>query len=575
MEDIEDGKENDKIDERRGKSWFSEDNNTTNEQSQTNPLRLIYSVDDDPSLGMSFLLGLQQYLTTVGGIFSIPFLLCPALCILNEDPSRGYIMSTIFIISGIATLLQTTFGVRLPIIQGSSITYVACTLAILNLPRWECPNKGDLYAMGHENRSEEWMMRMREIQGAVIVASLAEVVVGYLGLVGIILRYITPLTVTSTITLVGLSLVSHGIELSSGNWYISLTTVALLAIFSQYLRNVNTKLPIYTLVKGWHLINIKGFQLFPVLLTTIIVYFICYLLTRFDLLDDIDPARIDGNINIIDNTDWFRAPYPFQWGWPTFTISSIFAMFTAVLVGIIESVGDYYACARICGQPTPPIPAINRGIGTEGFSCILAGCMGIGTGVTSFSENIGAIGVTRVGSRKVIQCGAIIMIILAFFGKVAATFSTIPTPVVGGLLCVLFSIITAGGLTNLSYVNMSSTRNMFVLGSSLFFGIGLPQYLKHNEEIFLITGFLPLDQLVRILLSTPMFIGGFIGFILDNTIPGTPEEKGILEWKKEKNLSGNESADSTQSKIYKLPKFKFYTFKKFKEEVTSLLRRSK
>ena len=59
MEDIEDGKENDKIDERRGKSWFSEDNNTTNEQPQTNPLRLIYSVDDDPSLGMSFLLGLQ------------------------------------------------------------------------------------------------------------------------------------------------------------------------------------------------------------------------------------------------------------------------------------------------------------------------------------------------------------------------------------------------------------------------------------------------------------------------------------------------------------------------------------
>ena len=59
MEDIEGGKENDKIDERRGKSWFSEDNNTTNEQPQTNPLRLIYSVDDDPPLGMSFLLGLQ------------------------------------------------------------------------------------------------------------------------------------------------------------------------------------------------------------------------------------------------------------------------------------------------------------------------------------------------------------------------------------------------------------------------------------------------------------------------------------------------------------------------------------
>ena len=55
----------------------------------------------------------QHYLTMVGGTISIPFLLCPALCIEPTDPARGYIISTLFFVSGITTFLQTTFGVRL------------------------------------------------------------------------------------------------------------------------------------------------------------------------------------------------------------------------------------------------------------------------------------------------------------------------------------------------------------------------------------------------------------------------------------------------------------------------------
>lgn len=61
-----------------------------------------------------------------------------------------------------------------------------------------------------------------------------------------------------------------------------------------------------------------------------------------------------------------------------------------------ESVGDYHACARLSGAPPPPKHAINRGIGVEGVGSLLAGAFGTGNGTTSFSENVAALGITRV-----------------------------------------------------------------------------------------------------------------------------------------------------------------------------------
>ena len=76
--------------------------------------------------------------------------------------------------------------------------------------------------------------------------------------------------------------------------------------------------------------------------------------------------------------------------------AGVFGMIAGIFVSVIESIGDYYACARLAGAPPPPKHAINRGIGMEGLGCIIAGIFGTGNGTTSYSENIGAIGVTKV-----------------------------------------------------------------------------------------------------------------------------------------------------------------------------------
>jgi len=83
---------------------------------------------------------------------------------------------------------------------------------------------------------------------------------------------------------------------------------------------------------------------------------------------------------------------------PTVSAAGVFGMLAGVLASIIESVGDYYACARLSGAPPPPKHAINRGVGMEGIGCLLTGAFGSGCGTTSFSENIGAIGITKVGN---------------------------------------------------------------------------------------------------------------------------------------------------------------------------------
>ena len=171
-------------------------------------------------------LGLQHYLTMFGATVAIPFIICPALCMGDSDPARGYIISTILFVSGIITLLQATFGCRLPIIQGGTFAFLVPTLAILNL-KGNCPEMsvGGEGTGNETDNTEVWQSRMREIQGAICVASLFQVFLGVTGIIGLMLRWITPLTITPAVTMIGISLFEAASFYAQGNWGIAILSV--------------------------------------------------------------------------------------------------------------------------------------------------------------------------------------------------------------------------------------------------------------------------------------------------------------------------------------------------------------
>uniref|UniRef100_A0A672UPK5 Solute carrier family 23 member 1 n=1 Tax=Strigops habroptila TaxID=2489341 RepID=A0A672UPK5_STRHB len=491
-------------------------------------------------------------------LIAIPLILSKELCLQHDLLTQSHLISTIFFVSGICTLLQVLFGVRLPIIQGGTFAFLTPTLAMLSLPKWKCPawtQNATLVNVSSPEFIEVWQTRMRELQGAIIVASCFQIFVGFSGLIGFLMRFIGPLTIAPTITLVALPLFDSAGDEAGQHWGIAFMTISFIVLFSQYLKDVPVPLPSYQGGKKCHLSPVYLFQIFPVLMGLSLSWLLCYVLTVTNVLPA-DPtayghlARTDTRGDVLSQAPWFRLPYPGQWGVPTVSLAGIFGILAGVISSMVESVGDYYACARLAGAPPPPKHAISRGIGVEGIGCLLAGAWGTGNGTTSYSENVGALGITKVGSRMVIIAGACAMLLSGISGKVGAMLASIPTPVIGGMFLVMFGVITAVGISNLQYTDMNSSRNIFIFGFSVFAGLTVPNWANKNTTL-LETGIIQLDQVIQVLLTTGMFVGGLLGFILDNTIPGTQEERGLLAWKH----SHEGEADISQliSKVYDLP----------------------
>ena len=457
-----------------------------------NKTSLLYNIDDNPPVLETVILGLQHYLTMFGSTVAIPLILAPAFGII--DPvEKGWLIATMFFVSGITTLLQTAFGNRLPIVQGGTFSFLAPTFAICGMAA--LANAG-------------WEVRMQHVQGAIIAGSLVEISVGASGIIGRLLRFVGPITIAPTIALIGLALFKFGAPEAGRHWPIGGLTILLIILFSQYLRQKH-----------------RTFELYPILLAIAAAWIVSAILTTVGLFPEGHPSHT--SLDNLKNAPWFRIPYPFQWGFPQFGAAAFIGMLAGYIASMVESIGDYYACARLSGAPTPDKHVINRGITFEGIGCLVAGIFGTGNGTTSYSENIGAIGLTRVGSRRVVQAGAVIMILLGMVSKFGALFTTIPQPIVGGMYCAMFGMIVAVGLSNLQFVDLNSARNLFILGFAFFMGLSVPEYFAQQPMQFEPAW---VASILNTLGSTGMAVGAFTALALDNTIPGTDEERGLKAW---------------------------------------------
>ncbi|KAF3702656.1 Solute carrier family 23 member 1 [Channa argus] len=368
-----------------------------------------YCVTDVPPWYLCAFLAIQHYLTAFGALITIPLILSEGLCLQHDSLTQSRLINTIFFVSGLCTLLQVTFGVRLPILQGGTFALVTPAMAMLSMPEWKCPawtQNASLVNTSSPLFIDVWQTRMRTI------------LVGFSGLIGFLMRFIGPLTIAPTISLIGLSLYDSAGVKAGSHWGIS-------AISEEN----------KTLLK-------------------------------------------DGDFSVITNL----TPHAGQWGMPTVNLAGVIGILAGIICSMAESVGDYHACARLSGAPNPPKHAINRGIGVEGLGSLLAGAFGTGNGTTSFSENVAAIGITKVGSRKVILLSGVFMILIGTLGKIGAIFTTIPAPVIGGMFLVMFAVITATGISNLQSTDMNSSRNIFVFGFSIFSALVIPNWIMKNPN---------------------------------------------------------------------------------------------
>lgn len=123
------------------------------------------------------------------------------------------------------------------------------------------------------------------------------------------------------------------------------------------------------------------------------------------------------------------------------------------------------------------------------------------------------------------------MLLLAVFGKFGALFATIPQPIVGGMYCVMFGMIASVGLSNLQFVDLNSARNLFIIGFAIFMGLSLPEYFKALPGPLLDGSWKWLGDILTSIGLSGMSVGAIVALVLDNTIPGTDDERGLTAWK--------------------------------------------
>ncbi|XP_021776206.1 nucleobase-ascorbate transporter 1-like [Chenopodium quinoa] len=494
---------------------------------------LEYCIDSNPPWVETILLAFQNYILMLGTSVMIPTLIVPAMG--GSDGDKARVIQTLLFVAGINTLLQALFGTRLPAVVGGSFAYLIPVAYIIN----------DSSLQRIPDNHDRFIQTMRAIQGALIVSSSIQIILGYSQLWGLFSRFFSPLGMAPVVGLVGLGLFHRGFPALGNCVEIGLPMLLLVIGLSQYLKHIRP------------LKDVPIFERFPVIICVSIVWLYAVILTaagayRHKPGHTQNSCRTD-RANLISTAPWFKFPYPLQWGPPTFAAGHSIAMMASVLVSMIESTAAYKAASRLAIATPPPAYVLSRGIGWQGIGVLLDGLFGTGTGSSVSVENVGLLGLTRVGSRRVVQISAGFMIFFSTLGKFGAVFASIPFPIFSALYCVLFGLVASVGLSFLQFTNMNSMRNLIIIGLSLFLGISIPQLF---DDYRLDHGLVRTNAgwfnafVTTIFISSPT-VSLIISVFLDNTleVERSKKDRGMPWWVKFRSFRG----DNRNEEFYTLP----------------------
>ncbi len=388
----------------------------------------IYGIDERPRRWSECLLyGWQHTLVDISP-FVLPLAVAAALGMNNTEVAQ--LINFGLFAMGIATLIQTTIGNRLPIIQGPSATL---TSTLAPIAAWA-------------GAPAMW--------GAVFAGALVEMALGIAGVFRFVKRAFPASVAGVVIVSIGLSLGKVAVRLSVGDGGASnfLYAAGVIAVILA--------------------LHVGASELWGGILSRASIFIAIWLvgLGVGGLMGDVDWS-------LIASKPWWQAPTLFPYGGPGWGWEFSTAAFLGALAGyagsMVESIGDYAATCSVSGE-TLRTRHLNRGIFAEGLGCAVASCLG-GLPCTSYTQNIGIIATTRVASRVVVQVAALILMLYGLCPKFGALLAAMPRPVLGGVFLVVCGMITISGSQLLA---QSSTHagEALAAGLSLVVAIATPYY---------------------------------------------------------------------------------------------------
>ncbi|QOR36200.1 uracil permease [Clostridium sp. 'deep sea'] len=363
------------------------------------------------SIGRLLPLGLQHVFAMFGATVFVPL-------------TTGLNPSVALFTSAIGTLLfHLITGGKVPAYLGSSFAFIAPIMAA---------------------KSE---YGISAALGGCIAAGIIYIIVGYIiKVVGteVIHKLVPPVVIGPMIMVIGLKLAGTAKIFSEVHYLTAFFTLAVVIIVSMYAKGI--------------------VKVLPVLIGIVAGYIFAYIMYR----TGVAPQLFD--FKDLAAASW--APALPEFVSPTFNINAILIVAPVALVTMIEHLGDMMAISRTVDHDFIEDPGIHRTLWGDGIATAFAGLIG-GPPNTTYGENVGVLALTKIYNPIVVEAAAIIVLILSLLPKFGEFIRTIPKPVMGGIMIMVFGMIASVGLRTLieKQVDLMKTRNLIIVSVVLVIGL--------------------------------------------------------------------------------------------------------
>lgn len=384
-----------------------------------------------PPLGQAIPLGFQHVLAMFASNVTPSIIVAGAAGLAFGGPEQIYLIQMAMLFAGIATLFQTVgfgpVGARLPIMQGTSFAFVGVLAGVaatqgLSVALTACIIGGAIhFALGSVIGKLRWLFPPL-VTGLVILA------IG-LYLIPVAIKYAAGGAASFQMEAESFGSLKH--------WSVAGTVVIVALVLKFFTKGLLSSAAILVgLIAGYVLAFALGMVSFAA----------------------------------VGKASWVTGITPLPYGFE-FSLGAVVAVTLVSIVSAIETVGDASATAKAGAGRDATDEEIAGATYADGLGTAVAGVFG-GLPNTSFSQNVGIVGMTGVMSRHVVTIGALVLIVCGLLPKVGAVIASMPLPVLGGGVIVMFGMVASAGLNVLSEVNMNR-RNMVIIAISLAVGLGL------------------------------------------------------------------------------------------------------